>query len=248
AGGAVDLVLLLAQLADGPAHLDHPHGTDQGHDQRARDRGEQHRDAEREIELGREVLEARGLVVLDHEDQQQHQHDRAEDQRDPQPGGLAALARLDGRGAGGVRGGLASGAGPGAVRAGPPRGGDAGDGGGGRCPGRGGERGGGAGGDASWQRPRGRRRVSVPRARRGARARGRSLGGGSRHRPDDPWARSWLFSWGRDAVRTTEGPGGAVEPRTTRTGARSASTTGSGKPSRRAMTVSTALRVRAWKG
>src|SRR5699024_11858424 len=25
AGGAVDLVLLLAQLADGPAHLDHPH-------------------------------------------------------------------------------------------------------------------------------------------------------------------------------------------------------------------------------
>src|SRR5699024_8393276 len=94
----------------------------------------------------------------------------------------------------------------------------------------------------------GRRRGSVRRGRGGAGARGGGLGGGSRRRPDDPWARSWLFAWGRDAVRTTVGPGGAVEPRTTRTGARSASTTGSGKPSRRAMTVSTALRVRAWKG
>src|SRR5699024_9054039 len=175
--------------------------------------------------------------------------------------GLAALARLDGRGAGGVRGGLASGAGPGAVRAGPPRGSVLGDAGGCPWPGRGrarGRGGGGAGGGHGSGRvsrgagacgsPGGGRRVAVRRAGKGARARGRSLGGGSRHRPDDPWARSWLFSWGRDAVRTTVGPGGAVEPRTTRTGARSASTTGSGKPSRRAMTVSTALRVRAWKG
>ena len=82
AQGALGLLLLLAQLADRPAHLDHPHRADQGHDQRTCDRGEQHRHAERQAELPGEVLELRGDVVLDDEDEEEDDEDEDEDASD----------------------------------------------------------------------------------------------------------------------------------------------------------------------
>lgn len=69
--------------------LEHPRRTHQRGDQTAKDRGQQDRHTQREVPAPHQEGELRRLGVLGNEDQQDNQHQKAQNQRDPQRPGAS---------------------------------------------------------------------------------------------------------------------------------------------------------------
>ena len=73
--------------------LDDPTGAGNHHQQHADHRGQQQRDAQREVSVGAEVADGNPLAVLQDEDQQQKQEQREQGGRDQTPPVRVRLTR-----------------------------------------------------------------------------------------------------------------------------------------------------------